>query len=650
MSRSKIELLDESTINKIAAGEVVERPLSVVKELVENSVDAGSTAITVEIKGGGIDFIRVTDNGAGIPADEVRLAFTPHATSKIRSAEDLFDVRSLGFRGEALSTIAAVSQTELVTKTAGSLTGILYRADGGREVSFEEVGCAEGTTFIARNLFLHVPARRKFLKSAVTEAGYITEFVQKIAIERSDIAFKYVVNNDVKLVTTGNGSVKDNIYRVYGREISDACIPVNSSDNGMSLSGYLAKPVVARNNRNLEIFFVNGHAVSDRILEKAVEAAYKPFLMQHKFPFVYLFLSLDPGMVDVNVHPRKSEVKFSLGNTVFDFVERTAEEALRRIELINKVELVPGEKKVYTPDKHSPEPFEANGRESGGPSGSDRGDTAADIDHLKGASAFTGGGFFVEVGEPDPAVREPETVLYTGSKKSGEPEDNGIAGKAYAGALKADKEPPLQMELFEDKIIKPSNRPDFRIVGCVFDTYWIIEYKDKMIMIDQHAAHEKVMYERFVKEYRERRVVSQYVEPPVIITVSGRQEETIERYEEAFNSLGFEIERFEGNEYALRAVPSGFMKLEDKEIFLGLLDEMSETATDTADVSVIHDRLAQMSCKAAVKGGSRLSLMEADGLLCELLSLDNPYNCPHGRPTMIEFSERDLEKFFKRIV
>lgn len=631
-----IRLLDEVTINKIAAGEVIERPLSIVKELVENSLDAGASAITIEIKGGGIDFIRVTDDGTGIPASEVRLAFTPHATSKIKSADDLFDIRSLGFRGEALSTIAAVAQIEMVTKTKDSLTGVLYKTDGGREVSCEEVGSGDGTTFIARNLFLHVPARRKFLKSAMTEAGYITEFVQKIAIARSDIAFKYVVNNDNKLVTTGNGSVKDNIYRVYGRDILDAVLPVSSADNGMSITGYIARPVVARNNRNLEIFFVNGHAVSDRILEKAVETAYKPYLMQHKFPFVYLFLSLDPGMVDVNVHPRKSEVKFSLGNRVYDFIEQAVEDTLKRTELINRVELAPDEKQEYVPLKTSPEPFEVKepGRDF-------------DIDRLYDnlsdkTDSISKAGFFVEAGEPYvPEAKEQTAGEYLSDSTGIQPQEREAWDTGPEGS---------QMDIFEDKIIKPSNKPDFKIVGCVFDTYWIIEYRDRMIMIDQHAAHEKVMYERFVKEYKNRSVVSQYIDPPVIITASGRQEETIDRYLEAFLSLGFEIERFEGSDYALRAVPSGFMKLEDKEIFTGLIDELSDTVMDTKDVSVIHDRLAEMSCKAAVKGGNRLSYMEADELLKELLSLENPYNCPHGRPTMVEFTEHDLEKFFKRIV
>ena len=615
-----IRLLDEMTINKIAAGEVIERPLSVVKELVENSVDAGATAITVEIRSGGIDYIRVTDNGTGIEPSQVRNAFLPHATSKIKSSDDLFDIRSLGFRGEALSTVAAVAQTEMVTKTKSDMTGILYKIDGGKEISYEEVGCADGTTVITRNLFLHVPARRKFLKSAMTEAGYITEFIQKIAIERSDIAFKYVINNDNRLVTTGNGSVKDNIYRVYGRDVSDSLIRVDASDNGVSLSGYIAKPVVARGNRSQEVFFVNGHAVSDKVLVKAVEAAYRPFLMQHKFPFVFLFLSLDPGMVDVNVHPRKTEVKFSIPGFIYDFVEKSTEQALRSIELINRVELVPEKKAEYQADEKAPEPFEK--------------EEPAEIDHLFRPSSLPdsvkseNNGFFVETGEPDPVI-----VM-----DAPEPE-------------KIKEEPkPVQIELFDDRMIMPSNRPDFRIVGCVFNTYWIIEYKDKMLLVDQHAAHEKVMYERFVKEYKEKKVVSQYVDPPVMITLSGRQEEIIVRYKEAFSSLGFELENFEGNEYALRAVPSGFMKLNDKDLFISLLDELSELNDDTSDVSLIRDRLAQMSCKAAVKGGNVLSLMEAEELLTSLLSLDNPYNCPHGRPTMVEFTEHDLEKFFKRVV
>ncbi len=652
MKTKMIRLLDENTINKIAAGEVIERPLSVVKELTENAIDAGASAVTVEIKGGGIDLIRVTDNGCGIKRDEVRTAFLPHATSKISTAEDLFDIRSLGFRGEALSTVAAVCEVEMVTKVRGELTGVRYRIDGGREIALEEVGCGDGTTVIARNIFANVPARRKFLKSAQTEAGYITEYIQKTAIERSDIAFKYVTGNDIRLVTTGNGSVKDNIYKVYGREIADAILHIEASDNAMSLNGYIARPLVARNNRSMETFFVNGHAVNDRIIEKAVETAYKPYLMQHKFPFVYLMLSLDPGMVDVNVHPRKSEVKFSLATAVYDFVERSVEDRLKREEHINPVELAPEKKEEYVPEKQAPEPFE-NVRyglakpENGAGNPADR--SYVDIIRAEENASKTSveepsERFFTEVGKPvTDAIKISESPKNVGSQPVSESERGVFFMETNPVQTK-------QMELFDDRIITRETRQEFSIVGCVFDTYWITEYRDKMLLIDQHAAHEKVMYERFVKEYKDRSVASQYIDPPVMMTLTPKQEETVSDNLEAFTSLGFEIERFDGNDYVVRAVPQGFMKLENKEILLGLIDELSEVSKKTEEVSLIRDRLAQMSCKAAVKGGDALSMMEAEELLTELFELDNPYNCPHGRPTMVEFTRKDLEKFFKRIV
>ena len=652
MKTKMIRLLDENTINKIAAGEVIERPLSVVKELTENAIDAGASAVTVEIKGGGIDLIRVTDNGCGIKRDEVRTAFLPHATSKISTAEDLFDIRSLGFRGEALSTVAAVCEVEMVTKVRGELTGVRYRIDGGREIALEEVGCGDGTTVIARNIFANVPARRKFLKSAQTEAGYITEYIQKTAIERSDIAFKYVTGNDIRLVTTGNGSVKDNIYKVYGREIADAILHIEASDNAMSLNGYIARPLVARNNRSMETFFVNGHAVNDRIIEKAVETAYKPYLMQHKFPFVYLMLSLDPGMVDVNVHPRKSEVKFSLATAVYDFVERSVEDRLKREEHINPVELAPEKKEEYVPEKQAPEPFE-NVRYGLAKPENDAGNPAnrsyvdiirAEENASKTSVEEPSERFFTEVGKPvTDAIKISESPKNVGSQPVSESERGVFFMETNPVQTK-------QMELFDDRIITRETRQEFSIVGCVFDTYWITEYRDKMLLIDQHAAHEKVMYERFVKEYKDRSVASQYIDPPIMMTLTPKQEETVSDNLEAFTSLGFEIERFDGNDYVVRAVPQGFMKLENKEILLGLIDELSEVSKKTEEVSLIRDRLAQMSCKAAVKGGDALSMMEAEELLTELFELDNPYNCPHGRPTMVEFTRKDLEKFFKRIV
>ncbi len=610
-----IKILDEATINKIAAGEVIERPLSIVKELTENAIDAGSTAITIEIKGGGIDLVRVTDNGCGIPSSQIRQAFLPHATSKIETAEDLFTVRSLGFRGEALSSIAAVCQTEVITKTPEELTGIRFRIDGGKEISADEVGAPDGTTFIVRNLFYHTPARRKFLKSPATEAGYITEFVQQLAICYAQISFKYVVNNQTKLVTGGTGNRVENIYKIFGREISDQILSKEVSGAHMSAKIYAAKPVVARSSREYEIFFVNGHFIKDRILQKALEDAYQPFLMQHRFPFAVLILNLDPALADVNVHPRKTEMKFMESEALYAFVKESVSELLSETEHLNDALPEPvGTEEVRVPEDN-PEPFEINRRRK---------------EQERYALLPAEDEVFEITEESFRELQVSENADYTA-----------------APVLK--EEEPHQEDLFEARIIQPSNKPYFRIVGQVFDTYWIIEYQDKMIMIDQHAAHEKILYEQFVKLYRNRQVVSQYVNPPIIITLNGRQEQTLLTCMEAFASLGFEIAHFEGNDYALRAIPSGFMQLEQREVFLSLLDELSEY-TDTENVSLIHDRLAQMSCKAAVKGNMKLSFREADELVTKLLSLDNPYHCPHGRPTMIEFDKNALEKKFKRIV
>lgn len=613
-SIARIHLLDGKTIDKIAAGEVIERPVSVVKELVENSLDAGAVSITVEIKGGGIDFIRVTDDGSGIPKEQVRDAFLPHATSKIGSADDLFAISSLGFRGEALSTIAAVSQVEMITKIHDDITGIRYRIDGGTELSSEEVGAPDGTTFIARNIFFHTPARRKFLKSAMTEAGYITSFIQRISISFSSVSFKYVVNGQTKLVTTGKGDRRENIYRVYGRDIAENLLPIRADDIGMTLEGYAAKPLVARSSREFEIFFVNGRYVEDKILSKALEEAYKPFLMQHRFPFAVLIINIDPSLVDVNVHPRKTEVKFIEGAMLFELIRRTVNGVLGSTELINDVVLDEKKEAPYKPPAEVPEPFEKK-----------RLDPARRRE---------------DDAKPIPV---PETVAMQDAKP--------LPDLSQTAAVKENdiKYGSEQLEIFTEKIIKPENRPDFRIVGQVFETYWIIEYHDRMLIIDQHAAHEKVMYERFMKQYREGRVTSQYVNPPVIVTLDGHEEDTLRRFMESFNELGFEISPFEGSDYAIRAVPSGLMQLDEKEIFTGMLDEMAD-GLSTSDVSVIHDRIAQMSCKAAVKGNTRLSVREAEELITELLSLENPYNCPHGRPTIIEMTKKEMEKKFKRLV
>ncbi|MBR5376048.1 MAG: DNA mismatch repair endonuclease MutL, partial [Lachnospiraceae bacterium] len=462
---NKIHLLDESTINRIAAGEVVERPLSIVKELVENAIDAGADALTIEIKGGGIELVRVTDNGSGIAPKEVRQAFLSHATSKIERAEDLFTVKSLGFRGEALSSIASVCQTEIITKTKDSMTAVRYRIDGGEEVSFEEIGAPDGTTFVARNLFFHTPARRKFLRTAITETGYITEFVEHLAICYPDIAIKYVVNGSNRLVTTGNGNRIENIYKVFGRDTAESILEIRTEDGHMRLAGYAAKPVVVKNNRDHEIFFVNGHEINDRILQKAVEEAYKPYLMQHKFPFIILILDMDPSLLDVNVHPRKSEVRFVEKNTLFEFVRRSVISVLSGTELINRAEYEPAKESRPAAPKAAPEPFETKRR--------------SEVSYDESESVIF-------------SVRDETEYV---SSPASEPVSADIPGPVSEPVSSVIPEPvPVQQSL-DLKVMRPENKPYFRLVGQVFDTYWIIEYKDKMYIIDQHAAHEKVMYE-----------------------------------------------------------------------------------------------------------------------------------------------------------
>ncbi|MCR4892898.1 MAG: DNA mismatch repair endonuclease MutL [Lachnospiraceae bacterium] len=890
-----IQVLDDKTIDKIAAGEVVERPSSVVKELLENALDAGSTAVSVEIKNGGIDLIRVTDNGSGIPRAQVRTAFLPHATSKLRSIEDLYTLNSLGFRGEALPSIAAVSRVEMMTKPATSDTGTRYVMDGGEEKSIEEVGVPNGTTFVVKDLFLHTPARRKFLKSAMTEAGYVTSLVEEIALSRPDVSFKYTVNGTVKLVTQGNGNLKDVIYHIYGRDIAEALIPTEFEQNGMSLSGFIAKPVIARNSRNMENYFVNGRYVKDRLVAKALEDGYVGFLMQHKFPFVVLKITVPPESLDINVHPRKMEVKFSEGAAVYDFLRESIQKTLSGREHIRS--FTPGRRAERSqpprPSQKAPEPFERRSRNSysemgkplhtdtsqkpsassglfressdglyktgtvndsldqrgggilsrnltenrkDGNAGAQGGSSilsgqteyrkdgdagrqggagilSVQTEYRKDGDAGTQGGASILSGQQggvsvpqngggvlsgqteyrkdgDAGTQEGVGIL-SGQKGGVSVPQNGGGvlsvqtenrkGGAWAGengtsllssssesreagpggefaesipsdlirtdagsdssllnsatllnpdagstegdllnpnstmkpdgtmnpnaalgpdgtmnpnaslgpdgtmnpnaALRPDgsmnpgfllgpdgtmnpnavlgpdgtmnsqlaSESPEQMNLFGEKLLTADAAQEYRIVGQVFGTFWIVEYRDTLLYIDQHAAHEKVRYEHFMKQFEEREVVTQLCSPPIIITLDGQHRAVLEKFMDRFLEMGFEIEPFGGNEYAIRAVPEDLYGLTEKEVLISLLDELSE-GRGLSDMSAIHDRIATMACKAAIKGNTRYSFAEAEALIKELLTLKEPYHCPHGRPTIIKMSKRDLEKQFKRIV
>ena len=604
-----IQILDQDTINQIAAGEVVERPASVVKELMENAIDAGATAVTVEIRQGGIGFIRITDNGCGIPKEELPLAFLRHSTSKIHSAADLLTVASLGFRGEALSSIAAVSQVELITKTTDSLTGSRYRIEGGEEKGLEEVGAPEGTTFISRNLFFNTPARRKFLKTETTEAGHVADLVEKIALSHPEISIRLIVNNQNRLHTSGNHNLKDIIYTIYGREIAGNLLNVNEEREGMRISGFIGKPVIARGNRNFENYFINGRYIKSRLISKAIEDGFKSYMMQHKYPFTLLHFTIEPELIDVNVHPSKMELRFKDGEAVYQMVYHAVTSALSGKELI--------------PTASLPEPKVPNQPEG---SGQPESQSQPEVP-----------------GRPEPFEKKRMEAM--GIVK----EPPSPYGKEPPVPPSAEEKKDEQLELFDGRLLSEEARKRHRLIGQVFDTYWLVEYDGSLYIIDQHAAHEKVLFEQNFASLKSREYTSQYISPPIILSLSMREAELLNRSIDVFRQVGFEIEPFGGSEFAVRAVPGNLLSLAKKELLMEMIDSLSEEGGRIAPESV-YDRIATMSCKAAVKGNRNLSFAEADQLIDSLLKLENPYQCPHGRPTIISISKYEMEKKFKRIV
>ena len=801
-----IHVLDQNTINKIAAGEVIERPASVVKELLENAIDAKATAVTVEIREGGISFIRVTDNGCGIEKDEIPLAFLRHSTSKIQSVEDLFTVSSLGFRGEALSSIAAVGQVELITKTSRSLTGNRYQIEGGQERGMEEIGAPDGTTFIVRNLFYNTPVRRKFLKTPMTEGAHVADLVEKIALSHPEISIRFIQNNQNKLHTSGNHNLKDIIYTVYGREITANLIPVSVTGEAFSVEGFIGKPVIARSNRNFENYYINGRYIKSNIINKAIEEAYKPFMMQHKYPFTMLHFKIEPEFLDVNVHPTKMELRFQNGENVFRMVRDTVAEALRHKELIPKVELVEEERaRKPVPEKRIPipEPFEQNrmmqesaerfeqrrqqmdsrgvsaqgyqqdvaqtfaqsrsGQDNAGLFETKRSVTSSSADNfvlretpeeyrmktrpgeqpaLKATSQIrserTGllrteqrvealqreaeresrrsaegekqpemaGQYHAEVsgtaagasaGENGYRVNAALTALLkqapgeaaaaenhqmateisTGAEEQPrnnpdqgseqmqenvrqEPESRNLQQGFGSQELRRELAPQevqqtetlqsaVQMDLFEEKLLEPQSRSRHKLLGQLFATYWLVEFQDQLYIIDQHAAHEKVLYEKTMNSLETREYTCQQIHPPIILTLGSREALMLEKNMQIFTDIGFEIESFGGKEYAVRGVPDNLFSIAKKDLLMEMLDSLSEDA-QARNADMIYEKVASMSCKAAVKGHDVLSAAEADALIDQLLGLENPYACPHGRPTIISMSKYELEKKFKRIV
>ncbi len=618
-----ITVLDKNTIDKIAAGEVVERPVSVVKELVENSIDSGAKAITVEIKDGGISYIRVTDNGCGIKKEQVKTAFLRHATSKIRSIEDLIDVSSLGFRGEALSSIAAVSKVELLTKTGDEFTGTRYVIEGSRELSCDDVGVPDGTTFIVRHIFYNTPARHKFLKTPQTEGSYISDFMEKIMLSHPDIAFKLIINGNTRLQSSGNGKIIDIIYSLYGKDMVDGLLPIEADDGDIRITGYICKPELSRGNRSFEIYYVNRRYIQSTVIRRALDEAYKPYLMLHKYPVVFLYLDISAELIDVNVHPTKKEIRFLEGGVLYDLLVKSIQETLSHKELIpdiheNESITSANEKRIEAKDLR-PEPFENKVISEYRP--------AADEYKLPGTPDYGQ--------NRRPVFQEP--IQGKESTYIPEPVNREESGES------------VQMSMFDDGFLSTEGIKRHRIIGQVFETYWIIEMDDRMYVIDQHAAHEKVKYERLIKQFEKGRVNSQMLNPPIIVTLSKAEEAVLHRYADNFKKIGFEIEQFGGNEYSIREIPTDLFGLTPVEYFHDLLDELMNDKLSRNIDSVDH-RIATMACKSAVKGNSRLSFDEARALIDELFTLDNPFNCPHGRPTIVSFSKNEVEKMFKRIV
>ena len=684
---SKIHVLNQDTINKIAAGEVIERPMAVVKELTENAIDAGAGAITVEVKDGGKALIRMTDNGVGMNEEDVRLAFTPHATSKIDDAEDLLRVSTLGFRGEALASISSVSQLEMVTKTRNELMGCRYEADGGKERTLEAVGCPDGTTILVRNLFFNTPARLKFLKSSPTEAGYINTLIERLALSHPDISFRFINQNQTKLHTSGNGNLKDVIYHIYGKDITSNLLEVDASEVSCQVKGFIGKPIISRGNRNYMNYFINGRYIKSSTIHKAIEDAYQPYTMQHRYPFTVLHFTVAPELVDINVHPQKMEIRFSDAQGIYQSVYHAISEALKHREFIPEVSLaspasqpVPKKGQATAKPVREPEMFEKKRmqsvqileeikkqdeilkqqgimRESAVYGKQDRADASKIMDDVSDMESTKAAGNAVpnirqteEAGSTAPNIGQTEEAGST-APNIGQVEivENIVQNTEHTKEVKYNVHNPVQESFFDKGILSEQAQKEVKIIGQVFDTYWILQYDNAMYMVDQHAAHEKVLYERFMKQFSEKKPMVQLLQPPVVLTLTMQEEQAVKEHMSVFEELGYQIEPFGGREYVVNGVPAHLPQIGNEELLKEVIDAMvDEHSRPTPDI--LKDKIASMSCKAAVKGNNHLPREQMEELLRELMTLENPYHCPHGRPTMIKMTKTELDKKFKRIV
>lgn len=666
----EIQLLDQATINQIAAGEVIDRPSSVVKELLENAIDAKATAITVEIKDGGISFIRITDNGCGIEKDQVRKAFLRHATSKLHTIDDLLDIGSLGFRGEALSSIAAIAQVELISKPPEAMLGISYQIEDGEEKSLTQIGAPDGTTILVRNLFYHVPARKKFLKTAATEGNYINQLMENMAMLRPDISMRFINGGQNKLYTSGNGRLKDLIYTIYGREISSNVLEINYECPLFAVTGYIGKPIISRGNRTFENYYINGRFVKSRLIAAAIEQAYKPFMMQHRYPFTVLHIKIKPELIDVNVHPAKMEVRFQQENEIYELLAGAIENTLRGKEFIPDVsDDGKAEKKVQEKQK-LPEPFEQRRlqamKEIIPPPPAEH---KTQNEQKPSAEHKTQSEQKLPRNEEQPKVpsKLSEPVCEYKAEKKQTINDSDSKWESASGIHKRigqdvsqtvnqmptqpeqKLEKPEQQTLFTEPLLSEKARIHHRLIGQLFDTYWLIQYGNQLYIMDQHAAHEKVNYERLMEAYRKKERITQFVSPPMVISLTRAEEAILEEFKSEFERIGFTIEPYGGREYAISEIPANLYGINEKDLFLEMLSDLEDRGSMQPS-ELIASKLASMSCKAAIKGGQKISFQEADALVSQLLTLENPYACPHGRPTIITMTKYELEKKFKRIV
>lgn len=678
----EIQLLDQATINQIAAGEVIDRPSSVVKELLENAIDAKATAITVEIKDGGISFIRITDNGCGIEKDQVRKAFLRHATSKLHTIDDLLDIGSLGFRGEALSSIAAIAQVELISKPPEAMLGISYQIEDGEEKSLTQIGAPDGTTILVRNLFYHVPARKKFLKTAATEGNYINQLMENMAMLRPDISMRFINGGQNKLYTSGNGRLKDLIYTIYGREISSNVLEISYECPLFAVTGYIGKPIISRGNRTFENYYINGRFVKSRLIAAAIEQAYKPFMMQHRYPFTVLHIKIKPDLIDVNVHPAKMEVRFQQENEIYELLAGAIENTLRGKEFIPDVsDDGKAEKKVQEKQK-LPEPFEQRRlqamKEIIPPPPAEhkiQNEQKPSAEHKTQSEQkiFTENKIQSEQklpkNEEQPKVpsKLSEPVCEYKAEKKQTIKDSDSKWELASGIHKRigqdvsqtinqmppqpeqKLEKPEQQTLFTEPLLSEKARIHHRLIGQLFDTYWLIQYGNQLYIMDQHAAHEKVNYERLMEAYRKKERITQFVSPPMVISLTRAEETILEEFKSEFERIGFTIEPYGGREYAISEIPANLYGINEKELFLEMLSDLEDRGSMQPS-ELIASKLASMSCKAAIKGGQKISFQEADALVSQLLTLENPYACPHGRPTIITMTKYEIEKKFKRIV